>query len=146
MIQGSTAATVEQQRNSTDNSSDVQCTASEARRISPLAILMEEMEQMPMRGPEGTTTEITIDTIENGDWLVVVYDEHWWLVKAIAVTLSIKMSKWKFLHPHGPTAHFHPKPGRKDVCFCFCRYSCKAPWKGIPSTIKPHKGTLQHDP
>ncbi|KAJ8409224.1 hypothetical protein AAFF_G00234220 [Aldrovandia affinis] len=94
MIQVSTAATVEQQRNNTDNSSDVHCTASEARRISPLAILMEEMEQMPLRGPEGTTTEITIDTIEvwkNGDWLAVVYDEHWWLVKAIAVTLSIKM-------------------------------------------------------
>ncbi|KAJ8402665.1 hypothetical protein AAFF_G00367480 [Aldrovandia affinis] len=99
MIQGSTAATVEQQRNSTDNSSDVQCTASEVRRISPLAILMEEMEQMPLRGPEGTTTEITIDTIENGDWLVVVYDEHWWLVKDIAVTLSIKISKWSSCTP-----------------------------------------------
>ncbi|KAJ8409505.1 hypothetical protein AAFF_G00229060 [Aldrovandia affinis] len=99
MIQGSRAATVEQQRNSTDNSSDVQCIASEARRISPLVILMEEMEQMPLRGPEGTTTEITIDTIENGDWLVVVYDEHWWLVKAIAVTLSIKMSKWSSCTP-----------------------------------------------
>ncbi|KAJ8409225.1 hypothetical protein AAFF_G00234230 [Aldrovandia affinis] len=99
MIQGSTAATVEQQRNNTDNSSDVHCTASEARRISPLAILMEEMEQMPLRGPEGTTTEITIDTIENGDWLAVVYDEHWWLVKATAVTLSIKMSKWSSCTP-----------------------------------------------
>ncbi|KAJ8397574.1 hypothetical protein AAFF_G00438500 [Aldrovandia affinis] len=99
MIQGSTAATVEQQRNSTDNSSDVQCTASEARRISRLAILMEEMEQMPLRGPEGTTTEISIDTIENGDWLVVVYDEHGWLVKAIAVTLNIKKSKWSSCTP-----------------------------------------------
>ncbi|KAJ8406480.1 hypothetical protein AAFF_G00300540 [Aldrovandia affinis] len=57
------------------------------------------MEQMPLRGPEGTTTEITIDTIENGDWLVMVYDEHWWLVKAIAVTLSIKMSKWSSCIP-----------------------------------------------
>ncbi|KAJ8385689.1 hypothetical protein AAFF_G00184020 [Aldrovandia affinis] len=83
MTQGSTAATVEQQRNSTDNSSDVQCTASEARWIRNGA-----------DAPERSTTEITIDTIENGDWLVVVYDEHWWLVKAIAVTLSIKMSKW----------------------------------------------------
>ncbi|KAJ8407151.1 hypothetical protein AAFF_G00288270 [Aldrovandia affinis] len=82
MTQGSTATTVEQQRNSTDNSSDVQCTAAETSRISPLAMLMEEMEQKPLRGPEGTTTEITIDAIENGDWLAVVYDEHWWLVKA----------------------------------------------------------------
>ncbi|KAJ8394331.1 hypothetical protein AAFF_G00047380 [Aldrovandia affinis] len=73
------------------------------------------MEQMPLRGPEGTTTEITIDTIENGDWLVV-YDEHWWLAKAIDVNTEHQDVKVEFLHPHGPTAHFHP--GRKDVCFC----------------------------
>ncbi|KAJ8387209.1 hypothetical protein AAFF_G00159280 [Aldrovandia affinis] len=145
MIQGSTAATVEQQRYSTDNSSDVQCTASEPRRLSPLAILMEEMEQKPLRGPEGTTTEITIDTIENGDWLVVVYDEHWWLVKAIAVTLSIKMSTWS-----SSTWSYSPFSSKTWQYGCLlltnCRYSCKAPWKGIPSTVKPHKATLQHGP
>lgn len=88
-----------------------------------MALLMEEMEEEemeeePLRGPEGTTIEITVDSIENGDWLAVVYDENWWLAKAISVDTEHQDVKLEFQHPHGPTAHFHPKHGRRDVCFC----------------------------
>lgn len=81
--------------------------------------LMEvEMEQEQVKGPEGTITKITLDSIEDGDWLAVVYDDHWWLAKAIDVGAEHKDVKVEFMHPHGPTANAHPKHGRRDVCFC----------------------------
>lgn len=100
-----------------------------ARKKGPLAMLMEEMEEMedlmedemevePLKGLEGAIVNITIDSIEDGDWLAVVYDDHWWLAKAIDVHNEHQDVKVEFLHPHGPTANVHPKRGRRDVCFC----------------------------
>lgn len=48
----------------------------------------------------------------------MVYDGHWWLAKAIAVDTEHQDVKVEFLHPNGPTESFHPKRGRRDVCFC----------------------------
>lgn len=40
--------------------------------------LMEwEIEEQPVKGPEGTIVKISIDNIEEGDWLAVIYDDHW---------------------------------------------------------------------
>ena len=41
-----------------------------------------EMEKEQEKGPEGNITEITLDSTEDGDWLAVVYDDHWWLAKS----------------------------------------------------------------
>jgi len=107
-----------------------------ARKKIPLAMLMEEMEgemeedmEMedvmeeeldvdPLKGPEGTITVTTVSSLNNGDWLAVVYDDHWWLAKTVAVDTEHQDVKVEFLHPHGPTAKVQPKLGRKDVCFC----------------------------
>ncbi|MGH0161709.1 UNVERIFIED_CONTAM: hypothetical protein FKN15_041214 [Acipenser sinensis] len=85
-------------------------------RTSPLELLMEERLESE-EGPEGTTTKITAGNIEYGDWLAVVYDDHWWLAKVIAVDAEENDVKVEFLHPHGPNPHFQPKHGRKDLCF-----------------------------
>lgn len=55
---------------------------------SPLAILMEAMEKEPSGGPEGTATGIDPGDIQSEDWLVVMYDQYLWLVKALAVDLE----------------------------------------------------------
>ncbi|CAJ1066393.1 hypothetical protein KUCAC02_023480 [Xyrichtys novacula] len=110
-----------------------------ARKKRPLAMLWEEMEnemegemeddmemedtmkeldEEPLKGPEGTVQVPTVSSLNNGDWLAVVYDDHWWLAKTIAVDTEHQDVKVEFLHPHGPTARVQPKCGRKDVCFC----------------------------
>lgn len=113
-----------------------QQTNARARKSRPLAMLMEEMEdelgeagdsvdemedemeEESLKGPEGAIVDITINSIETGDWLAVVYDDHWWLGKSIDVDIEPQDVKVEFMHPHGPTANFHPKHGRRDVCFC----------------------------
>ncbi|KAG9329974.1 hypothetical protein JZ751_028423 [Albula glossodonta] len=62
----------------------------------------EEIEEEVLKGPEGTVTEICLDIIKEGDWLAVVYDNHWWLAKAIDVDTELQDVKVEFLHPHGP--------------------------------------------
>ncbi|KAI4785365.1 hypothetical protein KUCAC02_037808 [Chaenocephalus aceratus] len=79
---------------------------------------MEELDEEPLKGPEGTVTVTTVSSLNNGDWLAVVYDDHWWLAKTIAVDTEHQDVKVEFLHPHGPTAKVKPKCGKKDVCFC----------------------------
>ena len=63
-------------------------------------------------------TVMTVSSLNNGDWLAVVYDGHWWLAKTIAVDTEHHDVKVEFLHPHGPTANYQPKLLTKDVCFC----------------------------
>lgn len=48
-------------------------------------MLMEAMEKEPSTGPEGTTTGIGTGDIQSGDWLVVMYDQNWWLAKALTI-------------------------------------------------------------
>nr|XP_054592211.1 uncharacterized protein LOC129157084 [Nothobranchius furzeri]XP_054592212.1 uncharacterized protein LOC129157084 [Nothobranchius furzeri]XP_054592213.1 uncharacterized protein LOC129157084 [Nothobranchius furzeri]XP_054592214.1 uncharacterized protein LOC129157084 [Nothobranchius furzeri] len=96
----------------------------------PLAALIEEMEKEDsegieeewdeelLKGPEGTIKVTTVGGLHEGDWLAVVYDNHWWLAKTIAVDLEHQDVEVEFLHPHGPTEKVKPKHGRKDVCFC----------------------------
>lgn len=50
--------------------------------FKPLAQLMMEMEVESPSGPEGT---ITSESIKCGVWMAVVYDEHWWLTRAVSV-------------------------------------------------------------
>ncbi|GAA6092441.1 uncharacterized protein LOC124051031 [Tachysurus ichikawai] len=116
--------------------SEEQQTDVRTRKSRPLAMLMEEMEdelgeagdlvdemeEEPLKGPEGAIVDITINSIETGDWLAVVYDDHWWLVKSIDVDIGHQDVKVEFMHPCGPTANFHPKHGRRDVCFCPLKY------------------------
>lgn len=83
----------------------------------PLAMLMEEMEQEPQSGPDGTTTDISAGVINCGDWLAVIYDQNWWLAKAVTVDAHHQDVQVEFFHPHGPNTRFHPKPGGKDMCF-----------------------------
>ena len=44
--------------------------------------LMEDEETL--RSPDGTVVDITINNIDKGDWLAVIYDDHWWLAKVPA--------------------------------------------------------------
>ncbi len=53
----------------------------------------DEMEEESLKGPEGAIVDITINSIETGDWLAVVYDDHWWLGKSIDVDIEPKT--WK---------------------------------------------------
>ncbi|KAI4827689.1 hypothetical protein KUCAC02_031067 [Chaenocephalus aceratus] len=57
-----------------------------ARKKRPLNMLWEEMEnemggemeeldEEPLKGPEGTVTVTTVSSLNNGDWLAVVYDD-----------------------------------------------------------------------
>ncbi|CAL8405529.1 unnamed protein product [Arctogadus glacialis] len=80
--------------------------------------VMEELDEELLKGPEGTVTVTTVSSLNNGDWLAVVYDGHWWLAKTIAVDTEHHDVKVEFLHPHGPTANYQPKLLTKDVCFC----------------------------
>lgn len=81
-------------------------------------VIDEELDKEPLKGPEGTVTVMTVSSLNNGDWLAVVYDGHWWLAKSIAVDTEQQDVKVEFLHPHGPTAKYQPKLLTKDVCFC----------------------------
>lgn len=83
----------------------------------PLAILMEEMEHVPQNGPYGTTTDISTGIINCGDWLAVIYDQNWWLAKAVTLDAHHQDVNVEFFYPHGPNVRFHPKPGGKDMCF-----------------------------
>ena len=81
--------------------------------------LMEwEIKEQPVKGPKGTIVKISIDSIKERDWLAVVYDDHWWLAKAMDVDSEHQDVRVEFMRPCGPTANVHPKRGRKDVCFC----------------------------
>ena len=75
------------------------------------------MDEEPLKGPEGTVTVTTVSSLNNGDWLAVVYDDHWWLAKTTASS-EHQVVKVEFLHPHGLTAKYQPKLLTKDVCFC----------------------------
>ncbi|XP_072099484.1 uncharacterized protein [Mobula birostris] len=79
--------------------------------------LMEEMEQEPQSGPDRTTTDMSAGVINCGDWLAVIYDQNWWLAKAVTVDAHHQDVQVEFFHPHGPNMRFHPKPGGKDMCF-----------------------------
>ena len=82
-------------------------------------VMEEELDEEPLKGgesPEGTVKVTTFSSLNNGDWLAVVYDGHWWLAKTIAV--DTEHHDVEFLHPHGPTANYQPKLLTKDVCFC----------------------------
>ena len=81
-------------------------------------VMEEELDEEPMKGPEGTVTVTTVSSLNNGDWLAVVYDDHWWLAKTIAVDTEQQDVRVEFLHPHGPTVKYQPKLLMKDVCFC----------------------------
>lgn len=83
----------------------------------PLAMLMEEMEQEPPSSPAGTTTDISADVIDSGDWLAFIYDQNWWLAKAVTVNAHHQDIQVEFF-PHGPNTSFHlSKLGEKDMCF-----------------------------
>ncbi|KAI9525215.1 hypothetical protein NQZ68_009895 [Dissostichus eleginoides] len=90
----------------------------EMEEVVEMEDVMEELDEDPLKGPEGTVTVTTVSSLNNGDWLAVVYDDHWWLAKTIAVDTEHQDVKVEFLHPHGPTAKVKPKCGKKDVCFC----------------------------
>ena len=82
-------------------------------------VMEEKLDEEPLKGgesPEGTVKVTTFSSLNNGDWLAVVYDGHWWLAKTIAV--DTEHHDVEFLHPHGPTANYQPKLLTKDVCFC----------------------------
>lgn len=51
---------------------------------SSLAMLMEAKEEEPSKGPEGTATGLGSSDIQIEDWLAAMYDQHWWLAKALA--------------------------------------------------------------
>lgn len=105
------------------------------KKKSPLAMLMEEMEQeqesepqemeedetptsrVPL--PDGTIADLSADTVQCGDWLAVIYDNNWWLGKAVMVDAQHEDVQVEFFHPHGPNTRFSPKQveGRRDMCF-----------------------------
>ena len=81
-------------------------------------VMEKELDEEPLKGPEGTVTVMTVSSLNNGDWLAVVYGDHWWLAKSIAVDTEHQDVTVEFLHPHGLTAKYQPKLLTKDVCFC----------------------------
>ncbi|KAI4816693.1 hypothetical protein KUCAC02_009009 [Chaenocephalus aceratus] len=96
------------------------------KKKGPLEMLMEEMkqeesEQQPMTrsGPYGTMTDLSADVVHCGDWLAVIYDQNWWLAKAVTVDAPHQDVKVEFFHPYGPNTRFYPKEveGGKDMCF-----------------------------
>ena len=95
--------------------------------------LMEDEETF--RGPDGTVVDITITNIDKGDWLTVIYDDHWWLTKCLQLDREHQDVKVECMHPSGPTVNFHPKHGRRDVCFC--------PLKDIVMTLTGTTSPLQ---
>lgn len=83
----------------------------------PLAMLMEEMEQEPPSGPIRTTTDISAGVIDSGDWLAFIYDQNWWLAKAVTLDAHHQDIQVEFFR-HGPNTSFHlSKLGEKDMCF-----------------------------
>lgn len=74
-----------------------------------------ELDEEPLKGPEGAMIVITVSSLNNGDWLAVVYDDQWWLAKTIAVDTEHQDVKVEFLHPHGPTVKVKPKLGGMSV-------------------------------
>ncbi|XP_060745191.1 forkhead box protein M1-like [Tachysurus vachellii] len=83
----------------------------------------DEMEEEPLKGPEGAILDITINSIETGDWLAVVYDDHWWLGKSIDVDIehqdfAINSKKNKmmdnWIENHFPYFRNVAKPGWKN--------------------------------
>ena len=54
-------------------------------------------------------------------WLTVIYDDHWWLTKCLQLDREHQDVKVECMHPSGPTVNFHPKHGRRDVCFCLLK-------------------------
>ena len=86
--------------------------------VNEMEDLVDELKEEPLKVPEGANVDITINSIETGDWLALVYDDHWWLGTSIDVDIEHQDVKVEFMHPRGPTANFHPKHGRRDVCFC----------------------------
>ena len=84
----------------------------------------EEGEQAPMgqetltkSGPDGTVTDLSADVVHCGDWLAVIYDQNWWLTKAVTVDAHHQDVVVEFFHPPGPIKRFYPKRGGKDTCF-----------------------------
>lgn len=83
--------------------------------LRSLAQLLMEKEEEPQwgpegtsgpegtTGPEGTSTGITAQSIKPGDWMAVVYDEHWWLARAVSVDGENQDARVESLHPHGPS-------------------------------------------
>ena len=46
-----------------------------------------------------------------------MYDQHWWLAKALGVDPEHHDVQVEYFHPHGPNVCFHQKKGRPDICF-----------------------------
>ncbi len=61
-----------------------------------------------------TSTGITAESIKTGDWMAVVYDEHWWLARAVSMDGENQDVRVEFLHPHGPSEKFTPQHCRRD--------------------------------
>lgn len=80
-----------------------------------------EMEEEPPSGPEGTSTGITAESIKPGDRMSVVYDEHWWLARAVSVDGENQDVRVELLHPHGPNEKFTPQHGRRDECLALVK-------------------------
>ena len=69
----------------------------------------EEGEQEPMgqepltkSGPDGTVTDLSADVVHCGDWHAVIYDQNWWLAKAVTVDPHHQDVEVEFFHPPGP--------------------------------------------
>lgn len=82
--------------------------------LRPLAQLMMEMEEESPSGPEGTYTGITAESIKPGDWMAVVYDEHWWLARAVSVDGNNQYMRVEFLQQHGSNEKSTSQDGRRD--------------------------------
>ena len=66
-------------------------------------IELEEIEQESKSGPDETTTDISAGVINCGDWLAVIYDQHWWLAKAVTVDAHNQDFQVELFHPICPT-------------------------------------------
>lgn len=86
--------------------------------LRPLAQLLMEMEEEPPSRPEGTSTGITAENIKPGDWMAIVYDEHWWLARAVSMDGENLDVRVECLHPHGLNVKFTPQQSGRDECFC----------------------------
>lgn len=92
--------------------------ADEHRAVqSPLAMLVEAMEEEPTRAPEGLISVVGPSDINTEDWLAVVYDYNWWLAKVLQTDQDHGDVQVEFFHPHGPCSRFQRKQGSHDVCY-----------------------------
>jgi len=65
----------------------------------------EPMEQKPLTksGPDGTVTDLSADVVHCRNWLAVLYDQNWWLAKAVTVDTHHQDVEVEFSTLIGPT-------------------------------------------